>query len=93
MQQGRGAGQVFSHARNLPAVVHCTHGKDRTGLLVALLLLLLGVSQKAVVRDYVLSEKELKVPPPSPPHTRPPVPAPSIAVTGATTQSSMHPCH
>ncbi len=49
------------HEGNLPAVVHCTHGKDRTGLLVALLLLMLGVDEAAVVQDYVLSEEELKV--------------------------------
>mmetsp|Transcript_6664 Transcript_6664/g.19189 ORF Transcript_6664/g.19189 Transcript_6664/m.19189 type:complete len:334 (+) Transcript_6664:230-1231(+) len=52
--------KVFSHSDNLPAVVHCTHGKDRTGLLVALLLLLVGVPEDAVVRDYILSEQELR---------------------------------
>lgn len=36
----------------LPAVVHCTAGKDRTGVLVALLLDLLGVEREAVVADY-----------------------------------------
>lgn len=36
----------------LPAVVHCTAGKDRTGVLVALLLDLLGVDREAVVADY-----------------------------------------
>ena len=36
----------------LPAVVHCTAGKDRTGLLVALLLDLLGVEREQVVADY-----------------------------------------
>jgi protein-tyrosine phosphatase len=36
----------------LPAVVHCTAGKDRTGVLVALLLDLLGVEREQVVADY-----------------------------------------
>jgi protein tyrosine/serine phosphatase len=41
-------------------VVHCTHGKDRTGLMSALLLLMCGVEQDAVVQDYVQSEANLK---------------------------------
>ena len=33
---------------NLPAVVHCTQGKDRTGWAVAALLALLGVPEEAI---------------------------------------------
>ena len=36
----------------LPAVVHCTAGKDRTGVLVALLLDLLGVEHEQIAADY-----------------------------------------
>jgi protein-tyrosine phosphatase len=36
-------------------------GKDRTGLVVALLLLTLGVPEEVVVLDYAKSEVELKV--------------------------------
>lgn len=39
----------------LPLLVHCTAGKDRTGLAVALLLLLLGVDEDTVLNDYTLS--------------------------------------
>ncbi len=39
----------------LPAVFHCTAGKDRTGVLAALVLSLLGVDERTVVADYALS--------------------------------------
>jgi protein-tyrosine phosphatase len=39
----------------LPAVVHCTAGKDRTGLIVALVLGLVGVPDETIVEDYALS--------------------------------------
>jgi protein-tyrosine phosphatase len=39
----------------LPALVHCASGKDRTGVVVALVLSLLGVSKEAVAADYALS--------------------------------------
>jgi protein-tyrosine phosphatase len=38
-----------------PAVFHCTAGKDRTGVISALLLLLLGVPRDVVVGDYSLT--------------------------------------
>lgn len=40
---------------SLPGLVHCTAGKDRTGIVIALLLLLLGVPEPVVVADYSLS--------------------------------------
>ncbi|NUU25277.1 MAG: tyrosine-protein phosphatase [Streptomycetaceae bacterium] len=40
----------------LPAVFHCAAGKDRTGVLAALVLRLLGVSAEDVAEDYALSE-------------------------------------
>ena len=39
----------------LPAVFHCTAGKDRTGVLSAMVLSLLGVDEPTVVADYALS--------------------------------------
>lgn len=43
-----------------PLVVHCTQGKDRTGLAIVLLLLLLEVPVHAITTDYVASERELQ---------------------------------
>lgn len=43
----------------LPALVHCLVGKDRTGLVVALLLELLGVSREVILADYVASNSGL----------------------------------
>ncbi len=45
----------FADPDNLPAVFHCTAGKDRAGLTAALLLGLLGVPEKTIVEDYTLS--------------------------------------
>ena len=42
----------IAHAENLPLLIHCTAGKDRTGLAVALLLRVLGVDEQAVLADY-----------------------------------------
>jgi len=42
---------------NLPAIVHCSAGKDRTGLTVALLYLLLGVPDDIIIADYSLSNR------------------------------------
>jgi protein-tyrosine phosphatase len=41
----------------LPMVVHCTAGKDRTGVAMALLLTAVGVPRQTVVDDYTLTEK------------------------------------
>lgn len=45
----------FADPDNLPAVFHCTAGKDRAGLTAALLLGVLGVPEKTIVEDYTLS--------------------------------------
>jgi protein-tyrosine phosphatase len=51
---------ILAHADAYPVLVHCTQGKDRTGLIVLLILLLCGVGQEAAEADYVMSEKELE---------------------------------
>jgi protein-tyrosine phosphatase len=50
-----GALEALAAPEACPAVVHCTAGKDRTGLLSALVLSLLGVPEETVVTDYALS--------------------------------------
>jgi protein-tyrosine phosphatase len=43
----------------LPALFHCTSGKDRTGWAAAALLTLLGVPQEEVMEDYLRSNEYL----------------------------------
>ncbi|WP_129837889.1 tyrosine-protein phosphatase [Streptomyces sp. RFCAC02] len=40
----------------LPAIAHCSAGKDRTGVVVALVLSVLGVGDDDIVTDYTASE-------------------------------------
>jgi protein-tyrosine phosphatase len=50
---------ILAQEEGTPALVHCTAGKDRTGIIVALLLTLSGVPQPQVVEDYALSSHYL----------------------------------
>ena len=61
-----GAGDKFSdairllaHQQTLPAVFHCAAGKDRTGLLAALMLGLLGVRNETIAADYGLTQSAM----------------------------------
>jgi len=54
--------QAFAAVADAPegtVVVHCQGGKDRTGLVVALLLRVVGVDVEAIVADYALSGPNL----------------------------------
>jgi protein-tyrosine phosphatase len=45
--------ELISEAETAPTVFFCAAGKDRTGVLSALILRLVGVAPKAVVDDYL----------------------------------------
>src|SRR6185312_10397419 len=45
----------IAHSDDSAVVVHCTAGKDRTGIVVALALLAVGVDRQTVVADYAES--------------------------------------
>ncbi|KAF2153001.1 hypothetical protein K461DRAFT_293302 [Myriangium duriaei CBS 260.36] len=60
---GNAYGAVLRHLaeeKEGACLVHCTAGKDRTGVLVAILLLLLGVGEEEVAREYSLTNKGLE---------------------------------
>lgn len=55
--------QVLSFLRDQPekkCLVHCSAGKDRTGILCALVLMLVGVSDEAVAEEYALTDLGLE---------------------------------
>jgi protein-tyrosine phosphatase len=44
--------ETLATAERLPAVFHCAAGKDRTGVLAAIILSLLGVDESIIIADY-----------------------------------------
>jgi protein tyrosine/serine phosphatase len=39
-----------------PLIIHCTAGKDRTGVICALILSLCGVDDETVAQEYALTD-------------------------------------
>jgi hypothetical protein len=50
---------ILANTARYPILIHCTQGKDRTGLVIQLVLMLLCVPIKAINNDYMLSSYEL----------------------------------
>lgn len=48
--------RMIAH-EELPALIHCTAGKDRTGFAIAIILHALGVPREAIYADYMLSRQ------------------------------------
>ena len=51
--------RVLTHIRDYPeeaCVIHCTAGKDRTGVLAALILALAGVDERTIAEEYALTD-------------------------------------
>ncbi|MET7400191.1 tyrosine-protein phosphatase [Dactylosporangium sp. NPDC005572] len=51
--------RVLARSGSTPVIVHCTSGKDRTGLVVALALALVGVGRSTIVDDYAATQHHL----------------------------------
>lgn len=64
LDQAKGLlGEVFlqmAYAQPGAILFHCAHGKDRTGLVAAILLLLAGVSDADIIANYEVSYTYLK---------------------------------
>jgi protein-tyrosine phosphatase len=50
-----GAIKLLCSADAYPALVHCSAGKDRTGIVIAMVLAVLGVPDELIAADYALS--------------------------------------
>jgi protein-tyrosine phosphatase len=44
-----------------PVLVHCLSGKDRTGIVICVILLIIGIEKKIIIEEYLLSEGEVKI--------------------------------
>jgi protein tyrosine/serine phosphatase len=51
--------ELFAEAERHPLLVHCTAGKDRTGVSTAFLLSVLGVERSIIEADYVLTNRDV----------------------------------
>ncbi|MBR6342158.1 MAG: tyrosine-protein phosphatase [Treponema sp.] len=47
-------------SQKFAVIFHCTAGKDRTGVIAALLLSFLGVDRETIIRDYLLTNRHVQ---------------------------------
>ena len=61
-QCGSPLAHIIEHCAAAPAGVffHCQLGKDRTGILSAILLLIAGVSEESILEDYALTADRIR---------------------------------
>jgi protein-tyrosine phosphatase len=52
--------QVIAGAPEGPVLIHCMAGKDRTGMVAAILLDLAGVARETIAEDYALTAERLR---------------------------------
>lgn len=52
---------VLTNKDHYPIVIHCYAGKDRTGIIIALIHLLIGTSRDSIKQDYIISSTENKI--------------------------------
>jgi len=52
--------KILSDQENVPAVFHCAAGKDRTGVLAALILSTVGVADDIICADYGLTQRSIE---------------------------------
>lgn len=52
--------ELLGDPENLPLVFHCAAGKDRTGVLAAMVLDILGVPAEVIVEDYVITQERME---------------------------------
>lgn len=51
--------QLLTQEENFPVLIHCAHGKDRTGVLIAVILSCLEVDEDIIINDFTESENGL----------------------------------
>lgn len=87
-QYGNHFREVFNHLveDNAPLVLHCSAGKDRTGVASALILAALGVPRDTIMEDYLLTRTLWKIDP----QVSTGLPAEAAAVLSSVDESFLH---
>lgn len=52
--------EIIADPKNHPVVFHCNAGKDRSGILAALILSVLGVMKHDIINDYAMTDQYMK---------------------------------
>ncbi|CAG8816224.1 7003_t:CDS:2, partial [Gigaspora rosea] len=51
--------EIMTDKANLPVLIHCQYGKDRTGVIIAIILSICGVDDETIVQEYTSSQEGL----------------------------------